>query len=661
MRIPKIIRWLAAIGALLLILMTLFRIAEIINFPPPQTETGKGIGGAYWLGLRYDLRIVSVVCLAYYLLALFKPLNPFKTQTGKKFGFAYWLIVSFGLILFYVFEFGHYAYLGTTLNANVLSLAKEGATSFGMVMESYPVFWILLGLAAGTFLIHYTIRFIYRKANLSDIELTKKNKTGYGIIFFLICAFFIFGRLGQYPLRWSDAFTLGNNYASNMALNPVQSFFSTLKNTGVRADMDKTKAAYPDMVKYLGIENPDSENLNFTRKISQKNTSSETPPNVVLVIAESFSYVKSTMAGNVMNTTPYFDRLSREGIFYTHAFTPSYGTARGVWATITGIPDVDINSTSSRNPSAVNQHTIINDFKDYEKLYYIGGSLSWANIQGLLENNIPGLKTIQQPDYKGPKTDVWGVSDRVVFERANEDFQKINKPFFALIQTADNHRPYTIPDDDREELDLPEYSRDEILKNGFTSQEEINAFRYMDFCIEDFMESAKKANYFDNTIFIFIGDHGTLGDASRYYPDAWTGGGLTSMHVPLLFYAPKLFGPQRIDDSVSQIDILPTVAGLAGISYTNTTVGRDLLSPFMKNNRDYDGVFVFNPNNKSIGLIQDSIFYSLSLDKNLAPEVYHLRNNNPVKLPENIENHYNRLVNSIYETCNYMILNNGKN
>ena len=39
---------------------------------------------------------------------------------------------------------------------------------------------------------------------------------------------------------------------------------------------------------------------------------------------------------------------------------------------ITGLPDIETNKTSSRNPLVVDQHTIVNAFTDYEK-FYLGG------------------------------------------------------------------------------------------------------------------------------------------------------------------------------------------------------------------------------------------------------------------------------------------------
>ena len=61
-------------------------------------------------------------------------------------------------------------------------------------------------------------------------------------------AYCIVGRIvvkgGQYPLRWSDAFTLGKDYAANVASNPFQSFFSTLSFKDATYDEQKVRKHY---------------------------------------------------------------------------------------------------------------------------------------------------------------------------------------------------------------------------------------------------------------------------------------------------------------------------------------------------------------------------------------------------------------------------------
>ena len=328
---------------------------------------------------------------------------------------------------------------------------------------------------------------------------------------------------------------------------------------------------------YLGVTAPDSEHLSFERRIPARRGVATSRPNVVIVICESFSAYKSSMWGNPLDTTPFFNGLCQQGLFFDNCFTPHYGTARGVWATITGVPDVEAVETASRNPALVDQHTIINDFVGYEKLYFIGGSSSWANIRGLLTNNIKGLKLYEENSYSAPRVDVWGISDKNLFREANDVVGRQSQPFFAVIQTADNHRPYTIPKEDLKEFTKVDVPAETLKRCGFDSLAEMNAFRYTDYCFKKFFEAARQSAYFANTIFVFVGDHGIDGNAGTMFPAAWTEHKLTAYHVPLLFYGPALVSPQRVHAVASMVDILPTLAGMVNIPYRNNAMGRDLL------------------------------------------------------------------------------------
>ena len=230
-------------------------------------------------------------------------------------------------------------------------------------------------------------------------------------------------------------------------------------------------------------------------------------------------------------------------------------------AIVTGIPDAQMFKFSTRNPLALTQHTIVNSFEDYDKHYFLGGSAEFNNFEGLLKN-INGLQMHTEGSFKSPKINVWGISDKDLFLEANEVFREQSKPFFAYIQTSDNHRPYMIPAKDTADFKLQFATDDELKRYGFESLQEFNAFRYSDHCFRKFLEAAEKEDYFHNTIFVFVGDHGVAGNAEAVYPAAWTDQRLTDEHVPLLFYAPSLLPAQKRTEVVSQIDVLPTIAGL---------------------------------------------------------------------------------------------------
>jgi phosphoglycerol transferase MdoB-like AlkP superfamily enzyme len=383
---------------------------------------------------------------------------------------------------------------------------------------------------------------------------------------------------------------------------------------------------------------------------------------VVVVLCESFSYYKSSMCGNPLNPTPYFDSLSRQGIFFSNCFSPAYGTARGVWATLTGTPDVTFKKTASRNPAAVDQHTIINDFTGYSRQYFIGGSASWANIQGLIENNIRDVQLYEEDDYGAPKRDVWGISDKDLFLEAIRIINTKQKPFFSIIQTANNHRPYTIPKEDAAEMGILKHPLDSLLQYGFNvnnraddTNEEYNAMRYMDYCIKKFMYAASTQPWFKETIFLFVGDHGIRGNGGALVPRAYTEKGLTCEHVPLLIYSPGL-QPARYDFPCSQVDVLPTLAGMAGISYTNTTLGRDLLA-LAADSAAPKFAFIIDHDSKNYGLVRNGYYYSREVKgqhESFAP----IRENLPPEPADTGE--YRQLARALLETSRYLIYNNKK-
>jgi phosphoglycerol transferase MdoB-like AlkP superfamily enzyme len=359
------------------------------------------------------------------------------------------------------------------------------------------------------------------------------------------------------------------------------------------------------------------------------------------------------MYGNPLNTTPYFAELTKQGIFFERCFTPHYGTARGVWATITGIPDVALTKTASRNPAAVDQRTILNDISK-EKFYFLGGSTSWANIRGLLTNNIKDIHLYEEDDFKSSNEDVWGISDKNLFLESNKILAQQNKPFFAIIQTAGNHRPYTIPAEDKKEFEIKDIPLDSLNRNGFATLDEYNAFRYTDFAFKKFMDAASKEKYFQNTLFVFIGDHGIRGDAGTKFPRSWTEQGLTTVHVPLLFYYPKQLKPSVSKISASQVDVLPTIAGILGSSYTNTTMGIDLLSQ-----RQNKVAFIFDPDIKQIGVVDSKYYYNYKLGSS-QESISFLESDSSIKADKSLLNHYRNITNAFYETSRYLLLNNKK-
>lgn len=607
------------------------------------------------------LSVPLVMMILFWLLFTIKILDPFKNRTAEYFWKIYIVFMTVFINLFYAVDFLHFDYLHQRLNASVLNYTEDAKISLSMVWQTYPVIKMFLEILISCLLFYSIIKLTYNSVSKRKF-LPSIFSAVFSFFIIILMIFGIFGRLSQYPLRWSDAFAFGDDFKANLALNPVQSFFSSLQYRHSGYNKEKVISAYPFMAAYLGVDKPNITNLNFQRNSGYTDTTAS-KPNVIIVICESFSAYKSSMYGNPLNTTPYFNSLCRQGIFFERCFTPAYGTARGVWAVITGIPDVESPNTASRNPAIVDQHTIINDMTGYEKYYFLGGSSSWANIRGLLTNNIKGLHLYEEGSFKSKSVDVWGISDKHLFLESNDILKTQKKPFIAVIQTSDNHRPYTIPSEDRSEFKILTYAPDTLKKYGFSSSEELNAFRYTDFCYSKFMETAKNESYFSNTIFVFVGDHGIRGDAGNMFPKCWTEFGVTTQHVPLLFYSPSLLKPEKVTRTCSQTDILPTVASLIHLPIYNMGMGKNIIgNNNVQNVKFPNHAFLFDPDLNQIGMMTDQYCYIKNLITG-KEKIASSLNNLPLSedsATKRDKNELRELTVDWYETAKYMLAHNNK-
>lgn len=644
-------RWVLRLLLSYLLAFSLMRLLTFVTFRPSDTSFADVIP-SFLLGIRYDFRWVCIILTPLLIIGSFPRFSPFLAKRNKQIWIAYLAIVSCLLLFFFGADFGHFDYVDTRLNASALNFIEDFAISMRMLWQSYPMFWIFIGLSLTGYLLYRALHRSHKRVDYTKEVAFKPARTIWLTSLFVIgiCAY-----NPARPLKWSDAFKLGDNFKANLALNPLQNFFATLKFREPFVDDGRAKLQFDVMKKTLGLP-ADAPVLNFQRKAVFEKKPLQM--NVVLVLMESFSMYKSSTGGNELNTTPYFQQLSKEGLFFERCFSPHFGTARGVFALLTGIPDVQLSKFSTRNESALNQHTIINAFNDYEKFYFIGGNSEFNNFKGMLASNVNSLHLFEEGMYKSPKFNVWGISDKDLFKESVEVLNKEQKPFFSIIQTADNHRPFVIPEEDRKYISTKLIDEELLRKNGFDSQKEYEAFLYSDYCIQQFMENAKKQSWFSNTLFVFIGDHGVKGNAQASYPAAWTEERLTDEHVPLLFYAPSFIKPENRTDAVSQVDVLPTIAGLLHQPYTNATLGRDLL----RKEHGQDFAFIIHHDEAKIGLVNNDYYYILNLNlkkDTLVP----VRFNAPLLSAEEYAEKKNGLsvqTIALYETARWMLINNQK-
>ncbi len=154
--------------------------------------------------------------------------------------------------------------------------------------------------------------------------------------------------------------------------------------------------------------------------------------------------------------------------------------------------------------------------------------------------------------------------------------------------TGSDHGPWVIPKD--------------IPFSPSADTEEKRATQYADWALGELIKNAKKQDWFENTLFVFLGDHGYFLNGTYEMP-------LSYNHIPFVMYKPNTLKPDTIHNLGTQPDVTSTVAGALNLSFTNNTFGANIL----KEKRP----FVYFSADDKIGCVSDDgyFFYELITQK----------------------------------------------
>jgi phosphoglycerol transferase MdoB-like AlkP superfamily enzyme len=288
-------------------------------------------------------------------------------------------------------------------------------------------------------------------------------------------------------------------------------------------------------------------------------------PNIVLVIEESFG---SFFFDGIDNYQPVelshdLTELAKGGMLFTNVYATGDRTVRGLEALLTSFTPIPGISTARRDGSeGMNSLPFLLKRQGYDTAFLYGGRKVFDNM-GHYWSTIGFDRVWDQNDIANPGfTTIWGVADEYLFTEALQrlDMQadrhvSTGRPMFLSLLTVSNHRPHTFPDTNGP-YD-PKIGKFE------------NSARYAAWAFADFVKRARSHSWFDDTVFIFIGDHGPRISGAAQVP-------VEGFRVPLLFYGPKYIPAARLDTLGSSMDMAPTLLGLLGVTYDSPFFGVDL-------------------------------------------------------------------------------------
>jgi arylsulfatase A-like enzyme len=299
-------------------------------------------------------------------------------------------------------------------------------------------------------------------------------------------------------------------------------------------------------------------------------------PNIVWISNEDMS-PHLGVYGDRSARTPVLDRLARESVRYTRAFTTAPVCAPSRAAIITGMYQTSIGAqhmrtTEDRVPELPGPYLAVPPF-------YVKAFPEYLRGAGYYTTN--RAKT----DYQfGVPFTIWDeVGQKAHWRnRANKD-----QPFFSVFNLEVTHESQIFPSSparkgkrlvtDPTEVHVPPYYPDTPLVREELARMYDN-IADMDAQVGEILKQLEDDGLMENTIVFYWSDHGDgVPRAKRSLYDS-------GLLVPLMIRWPKALGspiaPGSVrDELVSFVDLAPTVLALAGVEIPAHMQGRVLVGP----------------------------------------------------------------------------------
>lgn len=608
-----LIKYLLGLYLLTLAIFTLFRVLFVYLFYDDLLVLYQSTDNLrpillkiFGKGFRYDNIILSYLFVLPLLSILLSWFVKIKLKLHLVILKTYFIITLAFLMALCCIDFPYYDYFGMHPTPIIFNWMGFGGT-YGMILQEssyypYLLLYVLVMVLIVLYLVDATKYIWYKdkKVSVFDHPLLQ---IALLVVAMILCFFGTRGQLSKNQIGIYASYFTDFTLVTNATLHPAYFFAVYITDFEPKFEnlMDGQEAVSNVKDFYKISENDSSYYQNpLSRKVAMDSTRDAKKLNVVVVFMESMSADLLHQTVNNKPVTPYLDSLIEKSYYFDNFYSAGIHTNLGVGSVFTGYPARFGKHMMGRYPQEYKGLVPALKNQGYFTSFFIPNEELYDNMGLFLKTN--GMDTIFSDRHyrEEDKVNNYGVPDGFLLNFAANEINKFNDtiPFFAGVLTVSNHPPYIIPDAFR----------------GISDDDGVAIINYVDHSIEQFMEKAAQSPWYENTVFVFFGDHGKRSGTHIYNM------ALGYNHIPLIIYSPAFNDmPRRFSQFGGQIDIYPTLMGLLNLEYINNGLGIDLL----KEKRPY---MVFC-SDSYMGCIDDSLFYVFD-PKDKSEIVYDLRKAN---------------------------------
>lgn len=500
----------------------------------------------------------------------------------KKILYGYYILAAALISIIFVVDMALYTFWGFKLDASVflyIDSPKEALASVSVGFILLRVLAILLLIALNSW--------VLLKITPSVLNATRKRIAGTAGMLLLGGVLFIIIRGGvtESTANIGQVYFSNEPFLNHSAVNPDFSLLSSMGKSQDFAsefnffDEEKRAALFDGLY-------PTTDGDSIIQVLNTKR------PNILIILMEGFGGAFVEPLGGLPDVTPHFNRLSKEGVFFTNCYANSFRTDRGTVCTFSGylgLPTASVMKipAKSRTLPAIAEGL---SKAGYKTDFLYGGDINFTNMKSyLLSTGYQRLTANTDFSLAEQTSNAWGVNDDITFEYLYNQLRnrKEEGPWHTAFLTLSSHEPFEVP-----------YHR---LEDKIP-----NAFAYTDECLGKFIDRLKQTPAWKDLLVICLPDHGF------YYPREGSNAMPRFYHIPLLWLGGAVKQPMQVDKIMNQTDLAATLLGQLGLEHTAFTFSRNVLGSDYKypfafysfNNgfsfRDSTGVTVFDNNSGSI-------------------------------------------------------------
>ena len=335
-------------------------------------------------------------------------------------------------------------------------------------------------------------------------------------------------------------------------------------------------------------------------------------PNIVLAIADDWSFGHAGVYGDRAVRTPNFDRIAREGAIFTHAFTASPSCTPSRAALLTGQAIHRLGESGNLWSTLARQHAVYPDL--LEAAGYVVGHAGKGWGPGRVE---PGGR---DRNPAGPRFESF---DAFLRQRPSD------RPFCFWFGSTNPHRPYapntgaTLPVD-LASVTVPAYLPDtpEVRADLLDYYFEVERF---DSELGALLAALERAGELEHTIVIVTSDNGMP------FPRAKANVYDAGARMPLAIRWPaRVRAGIGVDALVSLTDLAPTLLEAAGQRVPAVMTGRSLL-PLLRGGDESGRDAVFIERERHANVRRGDLSYPVRAVR--TGEYLYIRNLRPERWP----------------------------